>query len=1012
MPSDTVFLCHNSADKPSVEFLAQRLLKTTDIQPWLDKWNLIPGEAFTPKIEEALNQSTAIAVFLGPTGRSPYQHEEVQLAINSRGRLGVRVIPVLLPGASPDASTGLLANRNQVTFTNLNDTEAFRLLVCGIKGQEPGPPASSDPAALTTNRFSDGRSPYPGLTAFDVQDWDVFFGRDRLIKRAVDKLEAAWSHHDTARFLAIVGGSGSGKSSLSRAGIFHTLQLRHPGCVTRILVPGRQAETFAKLVDAARPEATGEGDATWLLLLVDQFEEVFTLWEDASARQNFIRSLCAACQDARERTVILITLRADFYENCARFPELAHLLSENQVLVGPMERDELRQAIIGPAAKAGYAVEQELVTNLVRDCEAQPSPLPLLQIVLTKLWEKRAVGERLTQALYADMSFEGAIDRHAEDVFDELPSQLQLACLSLFLQLAEPLPDGRFAKKRVPLDTLLPVEPDAAAVKQVESLIGKLASWQARLISISSEGHSPVVEVAHEAIFRSWKRLAAWLDKNSEFLLWKKRLDVSVSEWRRNHDRNCCLTGKLLTQALLWLRQRESDHTPEEKEFLRASLNRKRWRAGMWASWAAVVLALMTGIIVSSRNKLALQQLTENARHLIKARRPIALILALEAGTRQPNEEHNELLQLAVQAFSSPLLASTTASPSDGGFSDLVFSPDGVRVAAAANAGALLWAPASTTAKGGSLFWSANRIPPSKSLMPAGGAGTGQMLRVAFSRDGKFLAATAADQSADAWRTDTGALVFNIPKQAATISAIALAGNGRHALLALDNQILWWNGAAGKAELSITASGHVSDLALSADDSAAAAAQSDGNAQIWLLASGTAIGNPMQHNLPTVRYVAYAADGKLLATAESPGAAYLWKVPAGASTPAEFREPDQPVVSASISADGLRLATLNHDQSISIWETASGKRLTRFDRVLEDFNKPEDFNKIGMSGDGKHLAAALKNDPKIRLYELEWSALRQRALEVIVDQRQNLADCAHYLPASTCSRYLQEATPQ
>jgi hypothetical protein len=255
MPSDTVFLCHNSADKPSVEFLAQRLM-AAGIQPWLDKWNLIAGEVFTPKIEEALSQCTAIAVFLGPTGRSPYQHEEVQLAINSRGRLGVRVIPVLLPGASPDASTGLLANRNQVTFTNLNDTEAFRLLVCGIKGEEPGPPPSADAAAAAANRFSDGRSPYPGLAAFDVQDWDVFFGRDRLIKRAVDKLESAVNHHEMARFLAIVGGSGSGKSSLARAGIVQRLQAQHPDWSTRILVPGRQAESFAKLVEASSPAAS------------------------------------------------------------------------------------------------------------------------------------------------------------------------------------------------------------------------------------------------------------------------------------------------------------------------------------------------------------------------------------------------------------------------------------------------------------------------------------------------------------------------------------------------------------------------------------------------------------------------------------------------------------------------------------------------------------------------------------------------------------------------------------
>jgi hypothetical protein len=671
-----------------------------------------------------------------------------------------------------------------------------------------------------------------------------------------------------------------------------------------------------------------------------------------------------------------------------------------------MDRDELRDAIAGPAAKARCTVEPELVNNLVRDCEAQPSPLPLLQIVLAKLWEKKGAGGRLTQALYTEMSFEGAIDRHAEDVFDDLPDAQKEACLSLFLQLVEPLPDGRYLRRRVPLDTLMPLDRDPAAVKQVELLVGKLASWQARLISISREADAPVVEIAHEAIFQSWKRLAAWLAKNTEFLLWKKRLDVSVTDWRKNHDRNCCLTGNLLKQALLWLQQRGLDHTAEEKAFLLASLRRRRLRAGVWAGLAAAVIALVAGIAIWSNRKLTIEQLTGNARDFIKAKREIALIYALEASNRQAGETQSELLQLAVQTFSSPLLAYAEATPADRGFNDLVFSTDGVKIAAGGTEGALLWDLSSTAQRPESLLWGADHVQLPKPFSLAGNSGT---RRVALSRDGKFLAAAADDQTADVWPTGPGGAAFNVTKQPAAITAIAVAGDGMHVLLGLDsNKMLWWNGATKKTDLTISTNSQVSDVALNADGSAVAAAQGDGTVRMWMLASGAAFGKALELELPTAAYVSYAADGKLLAAADSPGKAYLWRSPAGDAKRFDFHEPDQPVISASISADGRRLATLNHDQSISIWDTDGGKRVARFER------SPDDFQKIAISGDGKHLAAALKNDPKIRIYELEWDALRQRAREVIADQSPKLANCASYvyLTPSVCKASLPEEKPR
>src|SRR5678815_118526 len=206
-----VFLSHKSADKPAVEEIAHRLRKE-GMTPWLDKWNLVPGEPWQPAIEEALAESKTCAVFIGAVAMGPWQHEEMRAAISQRvsdshGRF--RVIPVLLPGTQRPERSALPTFLKATTWVEfrhaLDDEDTLRRLVCGIHGRAPGPDAAG--AAF------EGQCPYRGLRLFDVGDAPLFFGREALTEWLVNELRPAASGEPVNRFLAVVGDSGSGKSS-------------------------------------------------------------------------------------------------------------------------------------------------------------------------------------------------------------------------------------------------------------------------------------------------------------------------------------------------------------------------------------------------------------------------------------------------------------------------------------------------------------------------------------------------------------------------------------------------------------------------------------------------------------------------------------------------------------------------------------------------------------------------------------------------------------------------------
>lgn len=405
-------------------------------------------------------------------------------------------------------------------------------------------------------------SPYVGLAPYQVGDSDRFFGREALTDTVAALIEER-------PFVAVFGSSGAGKSSLLRAGV-----LARARRATILVTPGADPITELAVavaglaeepVDRVHRDLTTGPEALrgWLakaaddlLLVVDQFEETFTLCDDAM-RTWLIRALTTA---TGPHARVVIGVRADFYDHCARHHELVTALHGAQVMVGPMSTEELRAAITEPAARAGATTETALVARLISDVAGQPGALPLVSHILAEAWQRRR-GIVLTLTSYEALGgIDHALARTAENVFEKLPDDDRQAARLLFLRLVAPGNGTADTKRRV----------RRADLPMPDALLDRLAD--ARLITIDRDS----VELTHEALLRAWPRLAGWIARDREDIRTEHRLAEAAAVWEANgRDTDALYRGALLESAV-HLRSRLN---PGERDFLDAGLEAEQARA-------------------------------------------------------------------------------------------------------------------------------------------------------------------------------------------------------------------------------------------------------------------------------------------------------------------------------------------------------------------------------------------------------------------------------------------------
>lgn len=628
-----VFLSHNSSDKPAVELLARRLSEECGLQPFLDKWHLIPGEPWQEALERALDASRTCAVFLGKADLGPWENEEMRAALDIRTtQPDFRVIPVLLPDAHFPERGRLPRFLTRLTWVDfragLDDAEAFQRLVCGIQGIAPGVTASEDAAIVC---------PFRGLQVFDEEHARFFFGRNALTQHLIEQLRED-------RFLAVLGPSGSGKSSLVRAGVLPQIRngvlpgsqhwpivIFKPGAHPLESLASRLLPSIAKgadpiqvrqsLLELLRKDERGlhstvqialadSSDTLRFVIVVDQFEEVFTLCDQSDSPLSLINNLLYASTIASGQTIVVITMRADFFGKCALYPELAARLSDRDVLVGPMDGDELRRVMEGPAELVGLHYEKGLVDTILDDLGPEPGSgtLPLLQHTLLELWERRR-GQWLTVDAYHEIGgVWGSLAQRADDIYANLTPSQQAAARRVLLRLTQPGEGTEDTRRRATMTELLPYQGQAA---DIEIVVQKLTDARLLTTSQGESGHE-AVEVSHEALIRGWPRLREWINENRADLLIHKQLTEIAAEWdKHQRDPGYLYQGTRFKEIHQWEKIHESDLSQLEQEFLkncRITQRRgqvKRIGIGLMTSVLAVLIIGVLTMMLAERGPFA-----------------------------------------------------------------------------------------------------------------------------------------------------------------------------------------------------------------------------------------------------------------------------------------------------------------------------------------------------------------------------------------------------------------------
>jgi WD40 repeat protein/class 3 adenylate cyclase len=397
----------------------------------------------------------------------------------------------------------------------------------------------------------EGACPYKGLASFDESDARLFFGRERLVGELAARTVGPG-------LLAVVGPSGGGKSSLVAAGLLPSLRAGLlPGSERWDLVVIRPGEHPMEELGAVRTDA-GDGR---LVLVVDQFEEVFTTCHDEEERGAFIDSLTERAVRDPEGSAVVLSLRGDFIDDCAAYPHLAELISANQVIVGPMTHDELRRAIELPARRVGLRVERALVDSLVSEVADEPGGLPLLSTALVELWQNRTADWLRMDAYERTGGVRGAVARLAESAFEHLDTPQREAARSIFLRLVATGEGDAVTRRRVPI-----AEFDVDRNPVASAVLTRLT--EDRLLT-RGDGS---VEVAHEALLREWPRLQAWLHEDVQGRHLRQHLTQAAAQWAgAGRDASELYRGARLSAALDWAALHGRELNELEREFLTAS---------------------------------------------------------------------------------------------------------------------------------------------------------------------------------------------------------------------------------------------------------------------------------------------------------------------------------------------------------------------------------------------------------------------------------------------------------
>ncbi|MBW4542033.1 MAG: WD40 repeat domain-containing protein [Myxacorys chilensis ATA2-1-KO14] len=823
-----------------------------------------------------------------------------------------------------------------------------------------------------------GANPYKGLLAFQETDADRYFGRETEIHILWEKLRSLYESEASRRLLPIYGPSGSGKSSLVRAGLIPELARQplpgrdraqvavlvpgvHPleslatvlaRAVTRDVAPVAKTREFKAELQQSNEEGEYDGlrriasalpaiTTSPLIVLVDQFEEVYSLCEKEEERNAFIANLLYAAVDRCRQVLVIVTLRSDFLGQTQEDSQLNHLFSSQGFLVPAMSEEDLQVAIAKPAEQAGYTLDGATIQLLIEQTEGREGALPLLQFALTQIWEGLIAGVAPATTLEQIGGVGGALAGEAHRVYDELTEKQKVIARHIFLGLIQLGEGTRDTRRRVGLDRLRAQQDDESDFRTV---LNRFSAPGVRLITLAAAGEeTDTAEVTHESLFEYWQQLNVWLNQGRDDLRFQRRLQDAAQHWD-NQDRPEGLLWRPPDLDLLkkFYQRASSEMTPLELEFFRASdeaiergnraIKRQRRRtivglAGGLVS--ALILASISGVgwwrAVVSETNTRLRSLAVSSEALLNTDKYPLKKSATKAEIEARAKHQMDALIPAIKAGKELKHAI------------------GVESSTRMKVLATLQQAVYGKSKGTEI-----NLPECE--LSRGG------VSVLISRDEKTITCTSHDGTVRLMDGSTGQKLNTLKGNSEWINDVRFSPDGKTiAFGTAEGNVKLWDRKTRQVIKTLNGNpSEVNCLSFSADGKTLAAGKFDGTISLWDLATGEELKTLNGHSSKTVKQVFFSPDSQTIASISfdaDDSALKLWNSQTFKELKTIIKDSssfDSIIRDARFSADSRTISYVSGFKTVTVWDIQADRQIRTFEVGDSSFLSPD--GKIVASG--------------------------------------------------------------
>ncbi|MEH2390136.1 MAG: caspase family protein [Nostoc sp.] len=804
-------------------------------------------------------------------------------------------------------------------------------------------------------------SPYRGLQAFDKEHAKFFFGRQKVVSLIQQKLTQA-------NFLPIIGASGSGKSSVVRAGLIPVLE-KNGWRILEPILPGVQPlaelkRAFTQLFERTEIREISafidtEGLSTVIyrltgsercLLVVDQFEEIFTLGSQEEERQRFIELLTQVSQG---QLAIVTTMRADFLEYCLNYKSLTQLIQEQAVYMPPLVGAELEEAIASPANLQGYQLERGLLGTIQQEVVGQEKGcLPLLQFALTELWEQRdRQAHQLTVAKFKELGgVIGALERHAEKLYVSFTEQPQAWVKRIFLKLVRTGAEGKDTRQRQPKQELLSLAREKPDEEQViKQVIEKLI--QGRLIVTYTEAKEEVwIDLAHEALIDGWRRLREWRQQDRDLRQLSDRLADALQEWlHKEEDEKYLMPRGLLAEVQKnWEKLKPDLSSPAQKFYQRS------------VAYEQHQIATLEKALTESR----LREKAARVLNLLTVKPLDSLLLAIQSMGENREQMPDKVLNTVLTCLHRVIEIVRVPIPLEGhkkSVTSVAFSPDGKMIASGSLDNKVrLW-----NIQGNSI---SNPFCGHKN----------SVWSVAFSPDGKMIASGSYDETVRLWNLQGKPIGQPFIGHKNAVWSVAFSLDGQMIVSASsDRTVRLWN--LHGEPIGQPLQGHednVCAVAFSPDGKMIVSGSNDKTVRLWNL-HGEPIGQPFQGHEDNVCAVAFSPDGKMIVSGSNDKTLRLWNLEnilsweiQGHPTGQPFWGHEDTVYSVAFSPDGQQIVSSSNDNTIRLWNLQGQLNSEALSGQNNSIFKENSFWSVAFSPDGQQIVSSGDHN-KVLLWDIK-----------------------------------------